>query len=494
MAGIQFELKKAFNRKGLFSLIAGYGYASVISAGPTILGFVFLLGIRAVGALAGAGEYEIKVLNAMVTITLLASLAASNVLGLVTTRYTADQIYAEQMDKVMPSLIGSVSLTLLCGVPLFGIIMAFSGLDILDIVLCMIMFSELVLVWAEINYLTAIKDYQGIMLAYAVSIGASLSVAFLFAAFWHFLPLVDVLLLAIVIAYGIMAVWFYSLLSSYFPTGGCSTMSFLAWISRYPQLVWIGVCDTVGLFGHIVLMWFSPAGNYVVGILKEAPIYDIPALVAFLSTLPTTVNFVTSVEACFYPEYRSYFSLLNHGGSLLDIELAGKQMKQTLMRELSSTFMRQFFASLLFIIGGTLLLPALPLGFSDEMLGIYRVLCCAYGFYAMGNTLMLIQLYFADNKGALISMAVFVISSVIGTLGFRYRIHAFGFGFLIAGILFTIVSMALLADFMKNILENVLSRSTIKPQEVHGLNLKLAEYFESRFNRKHMLESPADEE
>ena len=39
-----------------------------------------------------------------------------------------------------------------------------------------------------------------------------------------------------------------------------------------------------------------------------------PALLAFLSILTTTVNFVVSVEVQFYPRYRTYYSLFNDGG------------------------------------------------------------------------------------------------------------------------------------------------------------------------------------
>ena len=38
MAGIGFELKKLFRRKGIFASFRAYGYAGVICTGPMLLG------------------------------------------------------------------------------------------------------------------------------------------------------------------------------------------------------------------------------------------------------------------------------------------------------------------------------------------------------------------------------------------------------------------------------------------------------------------------
>ena len=67
----------------------------------------------------------------------------------------------------------------------------------------------------------------------------------------------------------------------------------------------------LGLFAHIVLMWKSPWGVQVHGLFYHAPAHDIPALLAFVTSLMTAVNFVTSVEVNFYEKYRIYFNLLH---------------------------------------------------------------------------------------------------------------------------------------------------------------------------------------
>ncbi len=52
MAGIGFELKRLFRRKGLFATMRAYGYAGIVCTGPMLLGVLlqgYLGAVRSVG-------------------------------------------------------------------------------------------------------------------------------------------------------------------------------------------------------------------------------------------------------------------------------------------------------------------------------------------------------------------------------------------------------------------------------------------------------------
>lgn len=84
-----------------------------------------------------------------------------------------------------------------------------------------------------------------------------------------------------------------------------------------------------------------------------APYHDVPALIAFLTILITTVNFVVSVEVNFYPKYRNYYSLFNDKGAIKDIMQAGNEMREVLNMELKYTAVKQLLTTALAIsIGG----------------------------------------------------------------------------------------------------------------------------------------------
>ncbi|MDD3174144.1 MAG: exopolysaccharide Pel transporter PelG [Herbinix sp.] len=294
------------------------------------------------------------------------------------------------------------------------------------------------------------------------------------------------LLLSVTVGYGFMLVWYHILLIGYFPKGKGSAFYFLRWIDRYPSLAVLSEFLVLGLFVHIILMWYGPLGFQVQGLFYGAPSYDIPAEVAFLSILITTVNFVTSVEVNFYPKYYTYFSLHNQGGSITDIVQAESEMLQTLVKELSYTFIKQLLATVLFIILGAILIPKLPLYFSDDMMKIYQVLCLGYALYAIGNCVMLCSLYFADTSGALLSGFFFALISIGGTIfSMKSGQLYYGVGFLLSGVAYTIIALLRLFYYLKRLMYYILSRQPIVLRERRMIFTILSEALERRYDRKY---------
>lgn len=483
MAGIGFELKKLFSKKGLFALIRAYGYAGVVCTGSMLLGMILLLGIQAIAKYVGVAKAEQELLICMITYTLLASLFTTNLLSMITTRYAADMLYSKEDSRIMPSFYGSLAIMFVVGGLLYGMFLLCSGVEAEYQLCCFLLFMELLVVWTQINYLTAVKDYRGILLTFLVSVATALIAGYVLVMAGA--PAIIALLLSVILAYGIMMVWYYRLLIEYFPKGKGNPFDFLRWIDKYPQLIGVGSFIGIGLFMHLILMWASPIGVQVKGLFYGAPGYDVPALFAFLSILITTINFVTSVEVNFYPKYKIYFGMYNYGGSLIDIERAEEEMIRTLEKELSYTFAKQFFATVVFIVGGTLLIPKLPFGFTEEMLGIYRVLCVGYAFYAAGNCIMLMSLYFADNNGALLSTGIYALCSVVGTIfsiigDSRY----YGFGFLLAGIIFAGVALLRLILFTRHLSYHVISTQPLIAVNSEGIATRLSKKLEEVFCEK----------
>jgi len=473
MAGIGFELKKMFNKKGILATTKAYGYATIICTGPVLLGIALLIGIRVIAHYASASKFDVEILNSMLTYTLLTSLIITNVFSYITTRFTADCIYEKKKYKVFSSFIGSISIMLILGEIPYFLFLFLSDLELPYILLNLLFLSELIIVWTEMNYLTAIKDYKGLFMAFLTSIMITFILGIILLLM-H-INVITALYLAVITGYGVMVIWYFILLKRYFPFSNISSLTFLEWIDKYPQLFWLGIILSVGFFGHIIIMWFSPLQIHIYKPYYGAPSYDIPALAAFLSTLVTVVNFITSVEVNFYPKYRTCFSLFNDGGSYTDIIQAEEEMASTLRMELEYLFARQLFVTVVFIIVGSFLLPRLNIGFNETSTGVFQILCVGYAFYGLANSVMLMQLYFADNKGALIDAIVFAISSCALTVLFLYFDPAlWGLGFTIGSLLFLIVALVQLYYYIVNINYHILSTQPLVFEEKIGFFTKIA--------------------
>ena len=366
MAGIGFELKKLFNKKGILNSVKAYGYATVICSGPMLLGVILLLGIMYLCRLAGVDTQRRELLICMITYTLLASIMATSFFSLIITRFTADMLYEEKKSAVLPSFWGSSAVMMTVGSVLWLIFLVFSGASLMCSILMFIFFNEMIIVWNAMSYLTAIKDYRGIFLSYLVAILVIFVLGFILTLIFKS-HIIEMLLLSVTVGYGIMVIWDLVLLHKYFPKSDVGAFVFLEWIEEFLYLALTGFFVNLGMFSHLVIMWFSKVGVRVHGLFFGAPEHDVPALLAFMTTLITTVNFVVSVEVNFYGKYRNHYSLYNDRGTIKDILQAENEMLDTLKTEILYTSIKQLLCTAIFIAAGGFLLDVLPLGFNEIM-------------------------------------------------------------------------------------------------------------------------------
>lgn len=490
MAGIGFELKKLFAKKGLILNIRANLYASVVVTGPMLLGAILLFALRYISILAAATKQQQNEFIVIITYSLLFPLLITSLVSFILTRYVADMIYEEQYERVLPSMYGAISICLVVGAIGWAIFLYISGAPFEYNVLSFLLFCTSVVVWIQMSYTSMAKDYMGILKGFGIGILTALAVDCLFIWVFHF-NIVHASLAATCVGYGVMLITFTIILHDYFPVGIGSAFRFLEWVDKYPSLALVGFFSMYGLFIHLLIMWASPWGEKVVGLFYQAPEHDLPALFAFMTSLVTTVNFVTTVEVNFYPKYRLYFGLLNEGGSLGDIAEAYKVMVSTLKQELYFLAQIQLFVEILIIVLAGAILPSIGLGFRSNMLGLFRVLCVGYGLFAVGNSLMLFLLYFNHYRGALLTAATLAVVNTAATL-FTITLpqYYYGFGFMIAGMCMYLVAWERLGSYINNLDYNIYCKQPVFVAEKHGWLTDLAHKLDSQKIHPHAGKQP----
>ncbi len=205
MAGIGFELKKLFHRRGLMAMLRAYGYAGVICAGPMLLGVLLQFGVLIVSSWWQVGRPDRDLLVCMITYTLLASLVLTSFLSMPVTRFLADMLFDHDEKMILPSFWGSTGIMLVVGAVLYTVFLLFSGATLMQGALCLWLFLEMVVNWNAMSYLTAIKDYKSILYSFAAAVLVAFITSCVLLALA--LPPVESLLFAVVLGYGVMLVW-----------------------------------------------------------------------------------------------------------------------------------------------------------------------------------------------------------------------------------------------------------------------------------------------
>jgi len=481
MAGIGFELKKLFSDNSIFMKLRANLFSSVVIAGPMIMGALLLIGVKFIAVRGGASLHEQDVLIVVITYSLLFSLLLINTLSYVLSRYVADMVYTDQYARILPSMYGSIGLLLFLGAPAWAVFLFISKLPLSYSIFSFSLFCLAIVVWTQISYITDIKRYKEIIIGFASGIISSFTTGYLLVL--NKQDIVGSLLVAACVGYGIIMITYTFVLHRHFPNGEGISLKFLEWINKFPHLPYVGFFTSAGIFVHLMLMWHSPLGDQVQGLFYHAPAHDIPALFGFFTILVSTVNFVTSLEVNFYPKYKLYFSLLNEGGSLNDIEKAKDEMLTVLKQELLYLSMRQIFVTVISIVMIAEILTLVGIGFTSTMIGLFRVLCVGYAFYAVGNTVLLYLLYFSADKAALYPALTLFSLNLIGTyLTLSMPPNYYGFGFVVAAFAMFIVGWWKLVSFTRHLEYHVFCQQPIFIQPNKGIFVNLVKRLESRDN------------
>ena len=361
---------------------------------------------------------------------------------------------------------------------LFGwMISTADALSLLEKVLGWTLFMALVPTWLQMSYITAAKDYRSILAVFVLGVvlALGLGVGLLMLGIGP----ITALLSALVAGYGVMLSGFMKVLLHYFPVGSGSAFSFISWLSRTPDLLLTGFLSMAGAFVHIVVMWFSPLGMSVTGVFRQASTFDAAAFYAFLVTIPTNINFIVSVEVNFYSKYRKYFDDIVSGGSIGQIQLSRDAMVTVLKQEIIKLSEVQVFFMAAYVILMRYFLPSI--GFTSDMIAMVQVMAIGYSAFCLGNCVMLLQLYFNDRMGALMTCAVFfTVNTLVSLWTLRAPPLYYGVGIAVAGLVMYVIALLRLMLFIRHVDYQVFCSQPVINSPNLGFWMRLAGRLDAR--------------
>ena len=121
----------------------------------------------------------------------------------------------------------------------------------------------------------------------------------------------------------------------------------------------------------------------------------------------------------------------------------------------------QVISCLLFITVISKLLGVLNIGMTERMLQTYQMFCVGYSLYSIGNVLMLIQMYFVNEKRAVIPAAVFAVVTLISTyIGSMLYGHASGIGLCVSSMLYLIIAAIQLVNCLDKLEYHILCENS----------------------------------
>lgn len=453
MAGIGFTLKKLFQDESYINRSKAYLYSTLVAAGPWIITIITVNSIIFIMSFYSDVFDEKELFMGTIVYTFIFSQLITSPWQMTITRYIADKLYNKDYDYIRPSFVGLNKIVFFSSLSLGVLFYLTKPLPVLYKVMSIYLFVILSMIWILMVYLSAVKDYELIAKAYIY--GGLISMALTIYLINNPLPFLDLVYSSnILFAYLIgLSVTFVLLIYNFLSTfyyGNYFEFDFLRYLDRIPSLFWISLLYTLGLWVDDILMWLSIAGVKVQETYQYAPIYDNAVFMAYLTTIPTSVLFLVSIETEFYDTYKKYYGLANRNGSLKEIDIASKEMKKTIWRKLFFTFQVQALISVTIVVFSKYIFDFLNV--SILIRNIFRV--CIFGalFNVFILIIILILLYFEARIRALLIAITFLVTNFTLTYYFANKgLEYYGYGFTLGALITFLLGVIIIIRFLKHI-------------------------------------------
>lgn len=408
MAGIGFELRKIFKERSIVNLLKGTFYSAFTVIGPMLIVIGCISVLFTIMDYQSIDHGQKDLMMSLILYVFIFSLIATNPLSAVVSRYIADKIFEENLSDILPcyytGLLINVLLAAAMAVP-FVIFTAVKGsISPLVMVLAMCIFTALVFVFYTMTFISALKDYKSIALAFLIGMAITLALSYILYRGVH-VSFIFSVLIGMASGFTLTGSILFALVRHFFKENSGNYKELLTYLRRFKLLFFTNLCYTLGLYIHNFVFWnYAPVALVVGGVLKSAPVYDTATYLAMITSVSATVIFTVRVEINFHDRYKVYCQHIL-GGIGEDIVTAKKNMFKMLVKEI--VFIVQMQMIITVIIFLFIMIFSSFLGFGGLVISIYPALAAAYYIIFIMYCMIVFLYYFDDRISAFISSLIF---------------------------------------------------------------------------------------
>lgn len=322
MAGIGFALRKLLVREELSSVLTGFFLSAIVAAGPWILTSVGLLIIGSADASSFPDYGDYIHFRSLVTFLFAATLILTSPFQIPLTRYLADRFYRKEYKVVRSLLFTAIGLSFMPAIPLGLLGLYFLHLPFLESLAAMDLYLILTALWITASFISTLRDYNAVGLAFLLGNAVSVSGVFLGT---HYGGSTGALI-GYTVGQGVILTLLIVRFLIEFPgtirweRNGVSFL-FIRW-----DLTILGFFLSAGIWIDKILYWYGPGSEAVFSFVRMNKNYDVGMFFALLTIIPTLALFIAYFETGFYEQYRFYFSVIHGGYPFREIERAKERM------------------------------------------------------------------------------------------------------------------------------------------------------------------------
>ncbi|MEM7200293.1 MAG: exopolysaccharide Pel transporter PelG [Planctomycetota bacterium] len=445
MAGIGFELRRLVDDEpGFLSKLRGYACAGLISSGPWIMTMVSLavMGLLR-DKLASLDDFDN--FRALVTYSFAFSLVTVGALQMSVTRRLADLLYNRQYSKVLPAFTATIAAVAVVQAATGLIATYLVGFDIATMIVWAALYTIVSLTWVALVWLTLIRQYDQIFIAYFLGMAVSwITVRFVATQFGLASALAaftagQALTLAILVRLIVRG--------TEAPEG--RDWSILGVLKTHPGLAFVGIFYSAAIWVDKVVFWLCD-GMGTHPAIRFHPLYDTCCFLAYVTVLPALAINLVHIETSFYERYRGYYASILSGLPLQEMERKRGEMIDNLREGAVRLVRIQGAISLLCVALAPWIIEILAM--PATAVRVFQLACIGALFHVLLLITTLVLLYFDLRRAALLSCATFfVLNGFLAVSSLRVGVHTYGLGYALASLISLLLAFSLLGRGLRDL-------------------------------------------
>jgi uncharacterized membrane protein len=303
MAGVGFALRRLARQDSLNAGLRSQVHAVAVTSGPWLLTVLALGAVEAfAGDLLGRGTY--RLFSTIVVYNFAFSIVLAGPVVMVATRCLADMLFRRDVREATGLLVGSLGLVFalqsLVALPFYGFVVEMAPAER---VLAFTGFLLIGGVWVVAAFLSALKSYGSITLAFALGIGGGSALAAWLAPQHGPLGL----LMGFTAGTALLLFGLVARVLAEYPAPAIRPLAILPAMLHYRDLALAGLLLGAAIWVDKWIMWFAPGRVVVAGAMATHPSYDSAMFLACLTMAPAAAMFLVVVETRFYERYLAYY-------------------------------------------------------------------------------------------------------------------------------------------------------------------------------------------
>jgi uncharacterized membrane protein len=427
MAGIGFTLRQLTRQDNISGILRAYGHASVTTSGPW-LATVLALGTISLAGQQMAGTASLDTFRLVVIYNFALSLLLCGPVMLVATRQISDLIFAKRLEDCAGVFVAAIGVVMICSVPAaLGLYAWYAQFSLPVTIAACINFFLISAIWTVSIFLTTLKTYNRVTLAFVSGLVLGTSAALALAS--------DFSTVGLLVGFNAgLSLTLFALIGQVYaeyPPGTLHLRHLLRGLRQYWLLALSGFVYNLALWSDKFVMWlFAPENTTHPSGLVVYPAYDSAMFTAFLTVVPGLSLYMVIVETSFFERYhRFYQDLLNHA-TYEQIRRNQARLIETLNAGLRNLMVIQGAISVFFLLGASQIYDFLGIDFTH--LTIFRFGVFASFFQTLLMFVLVVLAYFDLRRLSVSLQSLFLVTNA----GFTYATIEFGYAYYGLGVLF----------------------------------------------------------